>query len=211
MKEAVTIGKRLTRQQDRALTREQLLRSASVLFAGQGASGTSIAQRAESPGSARRAFYGDFDSEHELVLAPLKQRTQREFEEVRAMNRHAGTFGQTLGTPRSWHRRHDKNLACRLTLRTELRLHGSLDRKLPPVPADRERRSRARVVSLYAGMVGLARVLWAPRRRRTRRDPHQDVCTHLQRSLYWTAGDLVPVTGLLFRRPHHRVRPPYTA
>ncbi|MEV7171534.1 TetR/AcrR family transcriptional regulator [Streptomyces sp. NPDC093224] len=141
-KEAVTITKRLTRQQSRQVTREQILRSAAALFAGQGVSGTSVEQIVESAGYTRGAFYGNFEGKHELVLALLEQRTQHELEEIQAMSRAAATFEEMLDHLRSWHRRRDESLASWLALRTELWLYGLRDPELLPVLADRERRSR---------------------------------------------------------------------
>ncbi|WP_246043048.1 MULTISPECIES: TetR/AcrR family transcriptional regulator [Streptomyces] len=142
VKEAVTITKRLTRQQSRQVTREQILRSAAALFAGQGVSGTSVEQIVEAAGYTRGAFYGNFEGKHELVLALLEQRTQHELEEIQAMSREAATFEEMLDHLRSWHRRRDENLASWLALRTELWLYGLRDPELLPLLADRERRSR---------------------------------------------------------------------
>lgn len=143
--EAITIGKRLTRQQSRELTREQILRSAAELFAEHGVSGTSVEQIAEGAGYTRGAFYGNFDGKHELVLALLEQRTQHELEEVQAISRKAGAFDEMLEHLRSWHLRRDETLASWLALRAELWLYGLRERELLPVLADRERRSRAAI------------------------------------------------------------------
>ncbi|MFV8131399.1 TetR/AcrR family transcriptional regulator [Streptomyces syringium] len=144
VREAITITQRLTRQQSRELTREQLLRSAAELFAEQGVNGTSVEQIVERAGYTRGAFYGNFKGKHELVLALLEQRTQRELEEVRAMSRQSGSFDEMIEHLRSWHGERDRNLAGWLALRTELWLYGLRDRpELLPVLADRERRTRA--------------------------------------------------------------------
>ncbi|GLW14580.1 hypothetical protein Stsp01_13230 [Streptomyces sp. NBRC 13847] len=142
VKEAITITKRLTRQQSRQVTRDQILQSAAALFAGQGVSGTSVEQIVEAAGYTRGAFYGNFEGKHELVLALLEQRTHHEREEIQAMSREAATFEEMLAHLRSWHRRRDENLASWLALRTELWLYGLRDPELLPVLADRERRSR---------------------------------------------------------------------
>ncbi|MCX5192817.1 TetR/AcrR family transcriptional regulator [Streptomyces sp. NBC_00249] len=142
VKEAVTITKRLTRQQSRQITREQLLQSAAALFAEQGVSGTSVEHIVEAAGYSRGAFYGNFEGKHELVLALLEERTQHELEEIQAMTHEAATFEETLDHLRAWHRRRDENLASWLALRTELWLYGLRDPELLPLLADRERRSR---------------------------------------------------------------------
>ncbi|MEU8627121.1 TetR/AcrR family transcriptional regulator [Streptomyces sp. NPDC048669] len=141
-KEAITITKRLTRQQSKQVTREQLLQSAASLFADQGVSGTSVEHIVEAAGYTRGAFYGNFEGKHELVLALLEQRTQHELEEIQEMTREAATFEVMLEHLRSWHRRRDQNLASWLALRTELWLYGLRDPELLPVLAARERRSR---------------------------------------------------------------------
>ncbi|MEV4432752.1 TetR/AcrR family transcriptional regulator [Streptomyces sp. NPDC049555] len=145
MKEAIAITRRLTRQQSRELTREQLLRSAAELFAEQGVSGTSVEQIVENAGYTRGAFYGNFDGKHELVLALLEQRSQRELAEIQEMTSSAGTFDEMIEHLRSWHRRRDGNLTSWLALRTELWLYGLRDPELLPLLADRERRSRAAI------------------------------------------------------------------
>ncbi|MFJ5120399.1 TetR/AcrR family transcriptional regulator [Kitasatospora sp. NPDC088548] len=137
------MSKRLTRQESRELTREQLLRAATALFAEVGVSGTSVEQIVERAGYTRGAFYGNFEGKHELVLALLEQRTQHELEEVQAMTLRADSFDETIEHLRAWHRERDRNLAGWLALRTELWLYGLRDPELLPVLADRERRSRA--------------------------------------------------------------------
>ncbi|MDJ0380470.1 TetR/AcrR family transcriptional regulator [Streptomyces sp. G-G2] len=149
-KEAVTITKRLTRQQSRQVTREHIFQSAAELFAGQGVSGTSVEQIVEAAGYTRGAFYGNFEGKHELVLALLEQRTQHELEEIQAMTREAATFEEMLDHLRSWHRRRDQSLASWLALRTELWLYGLRDPELLPVLADRERRSRDAIARALA-------------------------------------------------------------
>ncbi|WP_390479849.1 TetR family transcriptional regulator, partial [Frankia casuarinae] len=74
--------RRLSREESRELTREKLLRSAAELFAERGLAGTSVEQIVERAGFTRGAFYGNFDGKHELVLALLEKRTERELEEL---------------------------------------------------------------------------------------------------------------------------------
>lgn len=141
--ETITITRRLTRQQSRELTREQLLQAAAELFAEHGVNGTSVEQIVERAGYTRGAFYGNFDGKHELVLALLEQRTQHELEEMQEIDRDAGSFDSLMEHLRSWYRRRDETLGSWLALRTELWLYGLRDPELLPVLADRERRSRA--------------------------------------------------------------------
>lgn len=145
VEEATIAANRLTRQQSRELTREQLLRAAAELFADFGVDGTSVEQIVERAGYSRGAFYGNFDGKHELVLALLEQRTQYELEELQAMSRQAGSFDEMLEHLRSWHRRRDKSLASWLALRTQLWLYGLRDPEMLPLLVDRERRSRAAI------------------------------------------------------------------
>ena len=141
--EAITITRRLTRQQSRELTREQLLQAAAELFAEHGVNGTSVEQIVERAGYTRGAFYGNFEGKHEIVLALLEQRTQRELEEMQELSREAGSFDNLMECLRSWHRQRDATLGSWLALRTELWLYGLRDPELLPMLADRERRSRA--------------------------------------------------------------------
>ncbi|GAA2037854.1 TetR/AcrR family transcriptional regulator [Catenulispora yoronensis] len=141
--EAIPVTKRLTRQQSRELTREQLLQAAAELFAESGVNGTSVEQIVERAGYTRGAFYGNFDGKREIVLALLEQRTQRELEEMQALSQEAESFDGLLEHLRTWHRERDETLAGWLALRTELWLYGMRDPELLPVLADRERRSRA--------------------------------------------------------------------
>ncbi|MFJ3566895.1 TetR/AcrR family transcriptional regulator [Streptomyces diastaticus] len=136
------ISKRLTRQESREITRQELLQAAADLFAECGVNGTSVEQIVERAGYTRGAFYGNFDGKQQLILALLEQRTERELAEVQALSANAGSFEETIEHLRTWHRERDKNFASWLALRTELWLYGMRDPAVLSVLADRERRSR---------------------------------------------------------------------
>ncbi|KAA2265716.1 TetR/AcrR family transcriptional regulator [Solihabitans fulvus] len=135
--------RRLSRAESREQTRERLLTAAAELFAEQGVSGASVEQIAERAGYSRGAFYGNFDDKHELVLALLRQRTEHEFEEVRALGEAAGSFQDALAPLRQWHRDRAKHLTQWLALRTELLLYALRHKEIRPVLAERERFARA--------------------------------------------------------------------
>lgn len=144
------ISTRLTRQERREITRQELLHAAADLFAERGVNGTSVEQIVERAGYTRGAFYGNFDGKQQLVLALLEQRTERELAEVQALSADAGSFEETIEHLRDWHRERDKNFASWLALRTELWLHGMRDPAVLPVLADRERRSREAMAQALA-------------------------------------------------------------
>jgi AcrR family transcriptional regulator len=63
------MGKRLTREESRQLTRQRLLQAAAELFGRQGFGATSIEEVAEAAGYSRGAFYANFADKDELFLA----------------------------------------------------------------------------------------------------------------------------------------------
>ncbi|MFY1683498.1 TetR/AcrR family transcriptional regulator [Micromonospora sp. WMMD730] len=144
------ISKRLTRQQSREITRQELLQAAAELFAEFGVNGTSVEQIVERAGYTRGAFYGNFDGKQQLVLALLEQRTERELQEVQALSSKAGSFEETIEHLRGWHRERDKNFASWLALRTELWLYARRDPQVLSLMADRERRSHEAMAQALA-------------------------------------------------------------
>ncbi|ABD10496.1 transcriptional regulator, TetR family [Frankia casuarinae] len=140
----------MSREESRELTREKLLRSAAELFAERGLAGTSVEQIVERAGFTRGAFYGNFDGKHELVLALLEKRTERELEELRALGRDAGSFEGMVEQFRAWHRERDRHLASWLVLRTELWLYGLRNPGVLPTLTDREARTRTIIAEALA-------------------------------------------------------------
>ncbi|WP_231905110.1 MULTISPECIES: TetR/AcrR family transcriptional regulator [Streptomycetaceae] len=131
--------KRLTREESRRRTREELVAAAAGLFAERGVGGTSVEQIAERAGYSRGAFYGNFGDKNELVLELLRQRTVQELHEVREMAREAGSFEEMLQLLHEWNRARARHQPQWLSLRLELFLHALRNPELRPLLAERER------------------------------------------------------------------------
>lgn len=65
--------KRLSREESRAQTRQDLLDAAKMLFARQGFEGSSVEQIAEAAGYTRGAFYSNFESKEVLLIALIER------------------------------------------------------------------------------------------------------------------------------------------
>lgn len=65
--------KRLTREESRAQTRQDLLDAAKILFARQGFEGSSVEQIAEAAGYTRGAFYSNFETKEVLLIALIER------------------------------------------------------------------------------------------------------------------------------------------
>lgn len=127
--------RRLTREQQKARTQEELRESAAQLFAEKGVNGTSVEQIAEQAGYSRGAFYSNFKDKNELVADLLEERTRHELDEVTRV-----TSGQApFDALRDWHRARAQNLEGWLSLRTELLLFALRNPSFRPCMADRER------------------------------------------------------------------------
>lgn len=131
--------RRLSRDESRRRTREQLLRAAGELFAQQGVNGTSIEQIAEHAGYSRGAFYSNFGGKHELAAELLTQRTLREVEEVRAL----GAQAEPYEALRAWNRERARHLPEWLALRLELLLFVLRNPASAGAAAEREKIARA--------------------------------------------------------------------
>ncbi|SDC96386.1 transcriptional regulator, TetR family [Glycomyces harbinensis] len=130
--------RRLTREESRAQTRERLLAAAEELFVERGVNGASVEQIAERAGFSRGAFYGNFDGRHDLVLALLERRTERELEEVAALGEGAASFAEVLERLRAFNRRRAEHLEHWYAMRTELLLYALRNPEVRPQLARRE-------------------------------------------------------------------------
>ncbi|MFD0887042.1 TetR/AcrR family transcriptional regulator [Streptosporangium algeriense] len=129
---------RLSREQSRAETRRKLLTAASELFAERGVNGTSIEQIAERAGYTRGAFYGNFDGKHELVVALLTRRAEREREEMAEMLGQATSSAHLTNLLYAWHRDRAEHEEGWLALRLELLLYALRNPEIRPLLAQRE-------------------------------------------------------------------------
>ncbi len=124
VKGVVMARTRLSREASREQTRQRLLAAAGEVFAEQGVNGSSVEEIAARAGYSRGAFYGNFQDKHDLVLALLRQRTEREATEVAALGAAAGgTFADVLEPLREWNRERAAHLNEWLALRLELWLY----------------------------------------------------------------------------------------
>lgn len=73
---------RLTREQQRARTREDLLQAAAEVFARHGYHATSVDMVAEAAGYTKGAVYSNFSSKEELFLALLEERREQTMADV---------------------------------------------------------------------------------------------------------------------------------
>jgi len=78
----VPTGRRLTREEKKAQTRERLLDAASTVFARKGFAATSIDEIAEAAGVTKGAVYSNFDSKEDLVRTVLDERLERRFRDI---------------------------------------------------------------------------------------------------------------------------------
>lgn len=69
---------RLTRTEQKQLTRQRLLNAAEELFVSLGIAGTSIEDIAETAGFSRGAFYSNFSDKHALVLELMRNTAERD-------------------------------------------------------------------------------------------------------------------------------------
>jgi len=80
---------RLTRQERRRLTREQLLLSAREVFEERGYADSSLEEIAERAGFTRKAVYSNFSGKAELLLEIVERRFQSHIDRVEAIIREA--------------------------------------------------------------------------------------------------------------------------
>ncbi|MEV0676057.1 TetR family transcriptional regulator [Actinosynnema sp. NPDC050436] len=136
---------RLSRADNRALTKERLLTAAAELFAERGVNGTSLEQIAERAGYTRGAIYSNFPDKNAIAHELLLRRTREEAEEVRAL-------GGDFDALRRWNRERAEHLPAWLSLRLELVLHALRDPAGRPPLAQRETFARQTIAAgLSAG------------------------------------------------------------
>ncbi|MDN3241715.1 TetR/AcrR family transcriptional regulator [Glycomyces tritici] len=136
------VARRLSREESRAQTKERLLDAAEELFVSRGVNGTSVEQIAELAGFSRGAFYSNFEGRHELVLALLERRTERELREVAALGENAASFAEVIERLREFNRRRAEHLEQWFALRIELLLYALRNPEVRPLLARREYMAR---------------------------------------------------------------------
>jgi len=79
------IRKRLTRHEQQELTRQKLIRSAARIFARVGFEGASVEAIAKDAGFSRGAFYSNFSTKEELLIAAFEAHCRQMNEETEAI------------------------------------------------------------------------------------------------------------------------------
>jgi AcrR family transcriptional regulator len=91
-----TRRRRLTREEQRQLTRSRLLDAAERLFVRQGFAATSVEQIAEAAGFTRGAFYSNFADKDDIVLAVFDRKLRDRVEEVGAILHESSSLEQAF-------------------------------------------------------------------------------------------------------------------
>jgi AcrR family transcriptional regulator len=104
--------RRLTREERRLLTREQLLSAALEVFEERGYAGSSVEEIAERAGFTRKAVYSNFSGKAEVLLEIVERRFQAHVDRVRAAIAQgsaerqamdlASAFSEYFGRERAW-------------------------------------------------------------------------------------------------------------
>jgi AcrR family transcriptional regulator len=136
------MGRRLTRDEARQLTRRRLLDAASTCFAERGFHGTTVEAIVSTCHYSRGAFYSNFDSLGELFLALLEERIEREATEVADLLRESRSGEHLIQLL------HERLVTSPADpgwwmLLAEFRLHAMRDADLRPRLAEREQRLRS--------------------------------------------------------------------
>ena len=143
---------RLTREEQKALTRRRLLASAANVFAERGFHGASVEEIAERAGFTRGAFYSNFESKADVFLALLDGHIEREMrmlEEALAGDESAQAFLDLLG--RGGRRGEGREWTL---LWAEFWLHVMRHPELAPKLAARQRAVRRAVAGLIERQCG---------------------------------------------------------
>lgn len=96
MSDIVNGRTRLTRQEKQAQTQARLLRSAAEVFIERGFHGASVEEIAERAGYSRGAFYSNFASKDDLLVALLDQRLQAQIDAVTHVFRSSPSMADAL-------------------------------------------------------------------------------------------------------------------
>ncbi len=93
---------RLTREENRALTRAKLLASAREVVAREGYESASIDRIAEEAGFSKGAFYSNFSSKEEIFLELLETHSMRDVTEIAALLKGVSEPKQMIAAISSW-------------------------------------------------------------------------------------------------------------
>lgn len=87
-------ARRMTREEQQAMTRDKVLRAAAKVFARHGFHGASVAQVADEAGFTKGAVYSNFESKGELFASLLEIRCREALEETARLVRDPDTAPQ---------------------------------------------------------------------------------------------------------------------
>ncbi|MGJ3701141.1 TetR/AcrR family transcriptional regulator [Variovorax sp. AFSI2.2] len=120
-----TAGRRLTREESRAQTRERLIETAQHLFVSNGYGGASIRDIADKAGYSQGAFYSNFSSKEDVLLELLRRHMEGEAAQLsKVMGNERQKPEQMLAELEAWAStlNHDADW-CMLSI--ELQLHAN--------------------------------------------------------------------------------------
>ena len=120
-----TAGRRLTREESRAQTRERLIETAQHLFVSNGYGGASIRDIADKAGYSQGAFYSNFSSKEDVLLELLRRHMEGEAAQLsKVMGNDRQKPEQMLAELEAWAStlNHDADW-CMLSI--ELQLHAN--------------------------------------------------------------------------------------
>lgn len=145
----MSTGARPTRKEQQARTRVALLRSATKVLAEKGLQGASISEIAEDAGFTKGAFYANFASKDELLLAVLDETFDRAVRDIEgAAGSSPDVEEQARGAGDAWLAQLAQQPAGgRLFL--ELMVHAMRDEAFRLAWVERQRGLRARVTAIY--------------------------------------------------------------
>jgi AcrR family transcriptional regulator len=147
----VSAPARPTRKEQQARTREALLRSATTVMAEKGLQAASITEIAAHAGFTKGAFYANFASKDELLLAVLDATFSRALGDIEhAVHENPEVEGRAFEAGGAWLAQlAGEPGGGRLFL--ELMVHATRDEAFRAAYAERQRAMRQRIAAIYAG------------------------------------------------------------
>jgi AcrR family transcriptional regulator len=136
------MAKRLTREEQKARTRDRLLGSAARVIARKGLGGASVDEISEEAGFSSGALYANFASKDDIFAAALRYQLEEQDRFFREAGR-GGSIGERLAADVEWLAKLSDWQALFLL---EIVAHGGRSAKLRPVVRDYLEQSRARLV-----------------------------------------------------------------
>jgi AcrR family transcriptional regulator len=143
-------GRRLTREQSRANTRDRLLAAARGVFARSGFHGASVEEIASEAGFSTGALYSNFDGKEDLFLALMEREIEEHAREIEdAVRERASISERATGGARRWMTMIDREPQL-LLLFMEFWAYGVRDPQVRPKVAARFAQMRQVLTRLIA-------------------------------------------------------------